>query len=53
MGLIEDMEARGIDATTVAPAYWRTVHGRIAARCEPARYSGEQHRAYLACRELL
>src|SRR5262249_25548113 len=53
MGLIESIEKEGIDATQVAPTYWRTVHGRIAARCDPIRYSGEQHRAYLACRELL
>ena len=51
--LIEAIEKQGIDATQVAPAYWRTVHGRIAVRCEPVRYSSEQHHAYLACRELL
>ena len=51
--LIEAIEKQGIDATHVALAYWRTVHGRIAARCEPVRYSSEQHQAYLACRELL
>ena len=51
--LIEAIEGQGIDPTTVAPSYWQTVHGRIATRCEPARYSGEQHQAYLACRELL
>ena len=50
--LIEATEGQGVDPTTVAPSYWRTVHGRIATRCEPARYSGEQHQAYLACRAL-
>lgn len=51
--LIAAIEAQGIDAAAVAPTYWQTVHGRIAARCEPVRYSSEQHQAYLACRELL
>lgn len=51
--LIEAIEKQDIDATHVTPAYWRTIHGRIAARCEPVRYSSEQHQAYLACRELL
>lgn len=53
LGLIEAIEKQGVDATEVAPTYWQTVHGRIAARCEPVRYSSEQHQAYLACRELL
>lgn len=51
--LIEAIEKQDIDATQVAPTYWQTVHGRIAARCEPVRYSSEQHQVYLACRELL
>ena len=51
--LIKAIENQDIDVTQVAPTYWQTVHGRIAARCEPARYSREQHHAYLACRELL
>lgn len=53
MGLIEAIEKQGIDPTQVAPTYWQTVHGRIAARCEASRYTSEQHQAYLACRELL
>ena len=53
MERIAAIEKQGIDATEVAPAYWQTVHGRIAARCDPMRYSSEQHQAYLACRELL
>jgi hypothetical protein len=52
LNLIESIEEQGIDATQVARTYWQTVHGRLAARCEPVRYSGEQHHAYLACREL-
>lgn len=51
--LIEAIERQVIDATQVAPTYWRTVHGRIAARCKASRYTSEQHQAYLACRELL
>ena len=51
--LIEAIEKQGIDATQVAPTYWRTVHGRIAVQCDSVRYSSEQHQAYLACRELL
>jgi hypothetical protein len=50
--LIEAIEGEGIDAAAVAPTYWQTVHGRMAARCEPVGYSREQHQAYLACREL-
>ena len=52
MNLIESIEKQGIDPTHVAPTYWQTVHGRLAARCEPVGYSGEQHQAYLACRVL-
>jgi len=51
--LIAAIEKQDIDATQVAPTYWQTVHGRIAARCEASRYTSEQHQAYLACRELL
>lgn len=47
-GLIATIEAAGIAPMHVSPAYWRTVHNRLAARLAPPAYTPERHAAYLA-----
>lgn len=45
---IDAIEALGIDPATVSPAYWRTLHNRLAARMPLPTYTVERHAAYLA-----
>ena len=52
-GLIATIEATGIAPVHVSPAYWRTVHNRLAARLVPPAYTAERHAAYLARRALV
>jgi hypothetical protein len=49
---IDAIEALGIDPTDVAPAYWRTLGNRLAARLPPTTYTVERHSAWLAVRRL-
>lgn len=42
--------ALGIDAAGVAPAYWRTLHNRLAAGMTLPDYTVERHAGYLASR---
>lgn len=49
---IDSIEALGIDAIDVSPAYWRTLGNRLAARLPPPDYTGERHAAWLAGRAL-
>jgi len=49
---IDAIEALGIDPAEVAPAYWRTLGNRLAARLPPPIYTIERHSAWLAVRRL-
>lgn len=49
---IDAIEALGIAAIDVSPAYWRTLGNRLAARLSLPDYSAERHAAWLAGREL-
>ncbi len=49
---IDAIEALGIAATDVSPAYWRTLGNRLAARLSLPDYSAERHTASLAGRGL-
>lgn len=49
---IDAIEARGIEAIDVSPAYWRTLGNRLAARLPLPEYSAERHAAWLAGRAL-
>lgn len=40
---LDAIEARGIDLAEVAPAYWRTLAGRLAARHPLPDYTAAQH----------
>lgn len=46
-GVIDAIEASGIDPCHVAPEHWRHVHNRLAGRERPRPYSPSQHRAWL------
>lgn len=46
------IEALGIAAIDVSPAYWRTLGNRLAARLPLPEYSAERHAAWLAGRAL-
>ncbi|MBV2206706.1 MAG: DUF2840 domain-containing protein [Pseudomonas sp.] len=50
---IDAIEALGIVAIDVSPAYWRTVGNRLAARLPLPEYTAERHAAGLAGRALL
>jgi hypothetical protein len=50
--LIDAIEAQRLDPADVSPAYWRTVHNRLAARQEPPLYDGRTHAAFLTRRSL-
>jgi Protein of unknown function (DUF2840) len=52
-GLIDAIEASGIDPCDVAPDHWRHIHNRLAARELPRGYSRERHRAWLQRKALL
>jgi len=49
---IDAIEALGIAAIDVSPAYWRTLGNRLAARQPLPDYSAERHTAWLAGRAL-
>ena len=45
---IDGIEALGIAAIDVSPAYWRTLGNRLAARLALPEYTTERHTAWLA-----
>jgi len=45
---IDAIEALGITAIDVSPAYWRTLGNRLAARLPLPEYTAERHAAWLA-----
>ncbi|MEB2400819.1 MAG: DUF2840 domain-containing protein [Alcaligenaceae bacterium] len=45
---IDAIEALGIAAIDVSPAYWRTLGNRLAARLALPEYTAERHTAWLA-----
>ncbi|MDD2180352.1 DUF2840 domain-containing protein [Acidovorax sp. D2M1] len=49
---IDAIEALGIAAAGVSPAYWRTLGNRLAARLPLPEYTAERHAAWLAGRVL-
>jgi hypothetical protein len=49
---IDGIEALGIYASDVSPAYWRTLGNRLAARLPLPQYTSERHAAWLAGRAL-
>lgn len=49
---IDGIDAQGIAAIDVSPAYWRTLGNRLAARLPLPEYSAERHAAWLAGRAL-
>ena len=49
---IDAIEALGIAAVAVSPAYWRTLANRLAARLPLPEYTAERHAACLAGRAL-
>ena len=44
---IDAIEALGIAAIDVSPAYWRTLGNRLVARLAPPDYTAERHAAWL------
>lgn len=50
--VIDAVEALGIDATDVAPDYWRHVHNRLTVNAEPRTYTRTRHQAWLKRREV-
>lgn len=49
---VDAIEALGIAAIDVSPAYWRTLGNRLASRLPVPEYTAERHAAWLAGREL-
>jgi hypothetical protein len=49
---IDGIEALGIAAIDVSPAYWRTLGNRLAVRLPLPEYTAERHAAWLAGRAL-
>ena len=49
---IDAIDAQGIAAIDVSPAYWRTLGNRLAARLPLPEYTAERHAAWLAGRTL-
>ncbi len=47
LSLIQQIEARDINAATVNPSYWRTVQNRLIARDLVPDYTPEEHAAHL------
>jgi uncharacterized protein DUF2840 len=45
---MDAIEALGVDLAAVSPAYWHTLHNRVAARMPLPVYTAERHAAYLA-----
>jgi hypothetical protein len=52
-GLIDTIEASGIDPCEVAPDHWRHVHSRLLVAQPPRSYSPARHRAWLSRKALL
>ncbi|WP_198970487.1 DUF2840 domain-containing protein [Xylophilus sp. ASV27] len=48
LAVVDAIEASSIDPCAVAPAYWRTVGNRLAARQPLPAYTAERHAAHLA-----
>ncbi len=48
---IDAVEGAGLDASEVAPDYWRHLHNRLSAGQEPRAYTLERHQAWLKRRE--
>lgn len=53
LGWLDDMATAGVDLAGVSPAYWRTVHNRLAARMALPPYTAERQGAYSSRRRLL
>jgi hypothetical protein len=51
-GLIDAIEALGIDPCDAAPDHWRHIHNRLIAAEAPRPYSPERHSAWLARKAL-
>ena len=49
---IDAIDAQGIAAIDVSPAYWRTLGNRLAARLPLPEYTAERHAAWLAGKAL-
>ena len=49
---LDAIEAQGIVAADVSPAYWRTLGNRLASRLPLPAYTTERHAAWLAGRAL-
>ncbi|MCE1035268.1 DUF2840 domain-containing protein [Pseudomonas monteilii] len=49
---IDSIDAQGIAAIDVSPAYWRTLGNRLAARLPLPEYTAERHAAWLAGKAL-
>ncbi|MFZ7072588.1 DUF2840 domain-containing protein [Pseudomonas aeruginosa] len=49
---LDVIEAQGIAPADVAPAYWRTLGNRLAARLPLPAYTAKRHVAWLAARAL-
>ena len=49
---IDGIDAQGIAAIDVSPAYWRTLGNRLAARLPLPEYTAERYAAWLAGRAL-
>ncbi len=49
---IDGIDAQGIAAIDVSPAYWRTLGNRLAARLPLPEYTAERHAAWMAGRAL-
>ena len=47
---IDAIDAQGIAAIDVSPAYWRMLGNRLAARLALPEYTAERHAAWLAGR---
>ena len=45
---MDAIEALGVDLAAVSPAYWCTLHNRVAARVSLPVYTADRHAAYLA-----
>ena len=49
---IDAIERLGVDPEAVSSDYWRHVHNRLAAGCEPRAYTLDRHRAFLLRRRI-
>lgn len=53
LGLIDAIDAAGIDPCEVAPDHWRHMHNRLAAGMAPRAYTAKRHQVWLRRRRLL